>query len=92
MIFFFETVSGAERYSLENYIRFHPFLNKYNPKIKNIAKSIKWKECPQIILEIDSVEDLISLIRESKYSIIVKNQEGDYYPTITLYDDSEYWE
>lgn len=92
MIFFFETVSGAERYSPEDYIKFHSFLHQYNPKVKIIAKAVKWKECPQILLEAISVEDLISLVRESECPIIIKNQEGDYYPTITLYDDNEYWE
>lgn len=89
MTFFFETASEKEKRSPQGYILDNSFLHEHSPRVENIAKAPGGRIYPRILIDIESLEDLISLIKKSDYPIVVTGESSrkDYYPTITLYDD-----
>ena len=96
MIFFFETASEEEEKNPQEYIQNNSFLHKYNPRVENISKAPRWRIYPHILIDINSLEELISLIEESEYPVVVYGQDDHQslsgedkciHPTIKLYDD-----
>lgn len=95
MTFFFETASEAEEYAPEIYIKDNSFLHKFNPRIEVMSKSPKEIKCSHILIDINSPEEMIELINESDYPIVVYGEDDGQslsgkneciYPTIKLYD------
>lgn len=95
MTFFFETASEAEEYAPEIYIKDNSFLHKFNPRVEVMSKSLKEIKCPHILIDINSPEEMIELINESDYPIVVYGEDDGQsssgknkciHPTIKLYD------
>lgn len=95
MIFFFETASEAEEYAPEIYIKDNSFLHKFNPRVEVMSKAPGWRVYPHILIDINSPEEMIELINESDYPIVVYGEDGGQslsgknkciHPTIKLYD------
>lgn len=95
MVFFFETASEAEEYAPEIYIKDNSFLHKFNPRVEVMSKSLKEIKCSHILIDINSPEEMIELINESDYPIVVYGEDDGQslsgknkciHPTVKLYD------
>lgn len=95
MTFFFETASEKEEIAPDKYIEEHSFLHKFNSRIEVMSKAPGWRAYPHILIDINSPEEMIELINESGYPIVVYGRDDDrglsgknecIYPTIKLYD------
>lgn len=95
MVFFFETASEEEEYAPKVYIETRSFLHKFNPRVEVMSKAPGWRVYPHILIDINSPEEMIELINESNYPIVVYGGDGGQslsgkneciHPTIKLYD------